>query len=64
MIAKLWATEAASGALDRLVDHVSPATPPALAGLAAQVRADVRVNRLAGGPSELLRDLIADAVGI
>jgi acyl-CoA dehydrogenase len=58
MLAKLWTTEEAFAAVDRLVGH----EPSHLAGLLARTWADTRASRLAGGSSELLRDLIASTL--
>lgn len=58
MLAKLWTTEEAFAAVDRLVGH----EPPRLAGPLARTWADTRASRLAGGSSELLRDLVASTL--
>jgi acyl-CoA dehydrogenase len=58
MLAKLWTTEEAFAAVDRLVGH----EPPHLRDLLARTWADTRASRLAGGSSELLRDLIASTL--
>jgi acyl-CoA dehydrogenase len=62
LIAKLWTTEAAYDALDRLMDHRNAARCPELTMLGTRAWTDIRVQRLAGGPSELLRDFIASTI--